>query len=72
MIALSDEGFYAKDGDSPNLKFCHCGTRNIRMLVETVLSIFTQVCHLKKMLHQQGVYLQAPLTFTPAAFNVLV
>jgi hypothetical protein len=42
------------------------------MLVETVLSMLTLVCHLKKVMHRGWVYFQARLAFTMALFNVLV
>jgi hypothetical protein len=42
------------------------------MLVETVLSMLTLVCHLKKVMHRGWGYFQARLAFTMAAFNVLV
>src|SRR5215208_5371463 len=48
MIVLSDTAFHAKEGDPPNLKLCARGTWNTRMLVETVLSMLTRVCHLKE------------------------
>ena len=43
-----------------------------RMLVETVLSMLTLVCHVKKVMHRGWAYFQARLAFTMAAFNVLV
>jgi hypothetical protein len=72
MIVLSDEGFHAKDGDPANLKLCRRGTWNTRMLVETVLSMLTGVCHFKKVLHRTWAAFQARLAFTLAAFNLLV
>lgn len=72
MIVLSDEGFHAKEGDPLNRKLCRRGTWNTRMLVETVLSMLTGVCHLKKVLHRTWVYFQMRLAFTLAAFNLLV
>ena len=72
MIVLSDEGFHAKEGDPRNLKLCRRGTWNTRMLVETVLSMLTGVCHLKKSLHRTWAAFQARLAFTLAAFNLLV
>ena len=42
------------------------------MLVETVLSMLTVVCHLKKVMHRIWAYFCARLAFTMAAFNVLV
>jgi hypothetical protein len=72
MIVLSDTAFHAKEGDPPNLKLCARGSWNTRMLVETVLSMLTGVCHLKKVLHRRWAYFRARLAFTLAAFNVLV
>src|SRR5262245_28871501 len=46
MIVLSDTGFHAAAGDPSNLKLCPRGAWEDRMLVETVLSMLTLVCHL--------------------------
>ena len=43
-----------------------------RMLVETMLSMLTLVCHFKRVMHRVWAYFQARLAFTMAAFNVLV
>lgn len=67
-----DHGFHAKDGDPANMKICDRGTWNTRMLIETVLSMLTLVCHFKKVMHRVWAYFQARLAFTMAAFNVLV
>src|SRR2546426_167465 len=72
MIILSDTGFHAAEGDPSNLKLCQRGEWEERMLVETVLSMLTLVCHLKKVMHRGWAYFQARLAFTMAAFNVLV
>jgi hypothetical protein len=72
MIVLSDTGFHAAEGDPGNLKLCQRGEWEDRMLVETVLSMLTLVCHLKKVMHRGWAYFQARLAFTMAAFNVLV
>jgi hypothetical protein len=72
MIVLSDTGFHAAEGDPSNLKLCQRGEWQDRMLVETVLSMLTLVCHLKKVMHRGWAYFQARLAFTMAAFNVLV
>src|SRR5215467_14467662 len=72
MIVLSDTGFHVADGDPANLKLCQRGAWEDRMLVETVLSMLTLVCHLKKVMHRGWAYFQARLAFTMAAFNVLV
>ena len=60
------------EGDPSNLKLCPRGEWQDRMLVETVLSMLTVVCHFKKVTHRVWEYFQARLAFTRAAFNVLV
>src|SRR5574341_1102202 len=72
MIVLTDTHFHAKAGDPANTKVCPRVTWNVRMLVETVLSMPTLVCHFKKVLHRVWDCFQARLTFTMAAFNILV
>ncbi len=49
MVVLTDMGFHTADADPPNLKLCRRGEWNVRMKVETVLSMLTVVCHMKKM-----------------------
>jgi hypothetical protein len=60
------------EGDSANLKLCQRGEWEDRLLVETVLSMLTVVCHCKKVMHRVWTYFQARLAFTMAVFNVLV
>jgi hypothetical protein len=72
LIVLSDTAFHAKEGDPPNWKLCARGTWNTRMLVETVLSMLTGVCHVKKVLPRTWAAFQARLAFTLATFNLLV
>src|SRR6266581_4948401 len=72
MIVLSDTAFHAAEGDPANLKLCPRGAWEDRMLVETVLSMLTVVCHFKKVMHRIWTYFHARLAFTMAAFNVLV
>jgi hypothetical protein len=72
MIVLSDTAFHAAEGDPTNLKLCPRGEWEDRMLVETVLSMLTLVCHFKHVMHRVWEYFQARLAFTMAAFNVLV
>ena len=70
-MIFGDTGFHAKEGDPPNLKICRRGERNERMLVETILSMLTVVCHMKGMRHQFQAYFQAHLALMVAAFKVL-
>jgi hypothetical protein len=72
MIVVSDTGFHAAEGDPVNLKRCQRGEWQDRMLVETVLSMLTLVCHFKQGMHRGWAYFQARLACTMAAFNVLV
>jgi hypothetical protein len=72
MLVLSDTAFHAAEGAPTNLKLCERGAWEDRMLVETVLSMLTLVCHFKKVMHRGWAYFQARLAFTMAAFNVLV
>ena len=59
-------------GDPPNLKLCEPGEWNVRMLVETVLSMVTTVAHFKKMAHRVWGYFQAHIAFAMVAFYLLV
>jgi len=61
MIVLADTHFHAKAGDPPNLKICPRNTWNVRMVVETVLSMLTTVCHFKKVAHRVWAYFKARL-----------
>src|SRR5262249_54235337 len=72
MIVLSETACHAAEGAPANLQLCQRGAWEERMLVETVLSMLTLVCHFKKVMHRVGAYFQARLAFTMALFNVLV
>jgi hypothetical protein len=52
MIVLSDTAFHAAEGDPTNLKLGPRGEWEDRMLVETVLSMLTLVCHFKRVMHR--------------------
>jgi hypothetical protein len=52
MVILTDWGFHGREGDPSNMKVCRPRTCNPRMLVETVLSMLTVVCHSKHMRHR--------------------
>lgn len=72
MIVLADHGFFSKQGNPKNLKVCQPNTWNVRMIVETVLSMLTTVCHFKHLAHRVWEYFQARLAFTMLAYNLLV
>ena len=71
-VVFSDFGFHATTGDPANLKVCEPSHHNERMIVETVLSMLTTICHFKKVMHRSWTYFQARLAFTMAVFNLLV
>ena len=72
MVILSDSGFHSAEGDPSNLKVCRRGEWNERMKVETVLSMLTLVCHVKKMRHRVWDYFKSHLGYLMAAFNIMV
>jgi hypothetical protein len=86
MIVLADHGFYSRKGigqgksgwarpnpqhNPSNLKVCKSTQWGSRMLVETVLSMLTVVCHFKKVGHRVWSYFRARLAYTMAMFNLL-
>ena len=72
MVILTDMAFHCAEGDPPNQKACQRGTWNVRMVVETVLSLLTTVLRFKKLSHRTWTNLRARLAYTMALFNVLV
>lgn len=71
MVVLSDTAFHSAAGDPHNLKVCPRGAWNERMLMETVLSMLTTICHFKKVCHRVWAYFAARLAFTMALFNAV-
>ena len=72
MVVWVDSAWHGKTGDPANMKVCPRGTWNTRMLIETVLSMLTTVCHLKKVAHRQADYFRARMAFVLSLFNLLV
>lgn len=72
MGISADPHFAKKDWLPTNLKLCPRGTWNRRMLIETLLSILTLVCHLKQLSHRVWAYFETQLAFTMVLFNILV
>ena len=72
MVVFADEGFLKQDWHPANLRVCKRGQWNVRMLVETVLSMLTTVCQLKKASHRVWAYFKTRLAYTMALFNILV
>ncbi len=72
MVVFADTGFAKSDWHPTNLKLCQRGEWNTRMLIETVLSMFTLVCHFKKVMHRVWDYFESRVGYTMALFNILV
>ena len=71
-IVLSDFGFKKAGEAARNLKFCAHKTWGERMLVETMLSLVTRVCHLKHLPLRRAQSLEVHLAFVSALFNLLL
>jgi hypothetical protein len=71
-IVLANFGFRDKESVPENLKICKKGTWNERMCVETVFSMLTQVCDLKRIRHRLSAYIQMRLAYVVAMFNILL
>lgn len=72
MVVFSDTGFEKKDWHPTNLKICQRGEWNTRMLIESILSMLTVVCHFKRVTHRVAAYFASRLGYTLALFNLLV
>ena len=72
MVVFTDTSCHTAAGDPPTQKVCKRGTWNVRMVVETVLSMLTTICHLKKASQRTWNGLRARLAYTMALFNILV
>ncbi len=72
MGILGDTGFHAAAGDPANLIICQKGTKNVRMVVETFLSLLTSVLSAKRLRHRGWDGLAAHLAYALAVINVLV
>lgn len=72
MVLFSDNGFRKIDWHPTNLRLCKPGEWNVRMVVETVLSMLTYVCHFKHMAHKTWRYFETRVGFTLAIFNILI
>ena len=71
-IVFSDTGFEKKDWHPTNLHICKRGEWNVRMLMETALSMLTYIYDFKHSRHKVRQYFKTKLGFTIALFNILV
>lgn len=72
MVIFSDNDFRKIDWHPTNLRLCKPGEWNVRMVVETALSMLTYVCHFKHMAHKAWRYFETRVGFTLAIFNILI
>ena len=72
MVVFADMSFEKKDWHPTNLRLCKRGEWNVRMVVETVLSMLTYICDFKHSRHKVWAYFETKLDFTMALFNILV
>jgi len=72
MIVLTDSGFHGAEGDPANMKVCPPRTWGCRMLIETVLSMLTTICDIKRMRHRAWKYLRMHVAWTMAALNLML
>lgn len=72
MIVFADMGFEKKDWHPSNLRLCQRGEWNVRMLVETALSMLTYICDFKRSRHKVWEFFKTKVAFTMALFNILV
>ena len=71
-VIFSDTGFKKRDRNPTNPRTCKRGERNVRMAVETVLSVLTCICDFKYSRHKVWDYFRAGGGFTTALFNIPV
>jgi hypothetical protein len=72
MVIFSDSGFEKVDWFPTNLRTCQRGEWNVRMVVETVLSMLTRICDFKRMSHRAWTYFESHLCYTMTLFNLLI
>ena len=72
MVIFADTGFAKADWRPTNLRLCQRGEWNVRMVVETVLSMLIYICHFKQMAHKNWLYFETRVGFTLALFNILI
>lgn len=72
MIVFADMAFEKKDWHPSHLRLCQRGEWNVRMLVETALSMLTYICDFKHSRHKVWEFFETKVAFTMALFNILV
>jgi len=71
-IVLTDLGFKKKEGTPENFKICRKGTWNERMEVETLFSLWTRICNMKKSFHRTVQGFKAKISYLAAVTNIIL
>ena len=72
MVVFGDWHFVRQGWHPTNLRVCKRGEWNDRMRIETIFSMLTRVCGLKRLTHRVWDYFEMRLAYVMAMFNVLV
>ena len=72
MAVWADERFAKVDWHPINRRLCQRGQWNGRIVVETVLSRLTWVCHFKSVMHRRWQDFKIRVGFTMALFNLWI
>ncbi len=71
-ITLTDQGFKKKEGTPETFQICKRGQWNERMVVETLFSLWTRVCNMKRSFHRTVKGFQAKVQYLVALTNIIV
>ena len=72
MVVFGDRHFVREGWHPSNLRVCKRGEWNERMRIESVFSMLTRVCGLKRLTHRVWDYFEMRLAYVVAMFNLLV
>jgi hypothetical protein len=72
MVVFSDESFEKTEWHPTNLRVCARSEWNSCVLIETVLSMVTTICHFKQVTPRVWAHFESRLAYTTALFNILV
>ncbi len=71
-ITLTDQGFKKKEGTPESFKICKKGQWNERMAVETLFSLWTRICNMKKSFHRTVRGFKAKIAYLATLTNIIV
>ncbi len=71
-ITLTDQGFKKKEGTPATFKICKRGRWNDRMDIETIYSLWTRMCNLKRSFHRTIKGFQAKMSYLIPLQNIIV